>query len=116
MHLFLKLFVQHKEKYIFGPGRVELLQAVDELGSLRKAAQQVGMSYRWAWGRIKDVEEALNVPLLMDDPNNKRRTKVLTPQAKELLQWFLATEHTLQQTMLEAEKSRPAFLQKNWRI
>ena len=44
---------------LFGMGRLMLLQKVLELGSLNKAAKEMGMSYRAAWGKIKMSEEAL---------------------------------------------------------
>ena len=32
-----------------GPGKVDLLQAIDETGSIAAAARRMGMSYRRAW-------------------------------------------------------------------
>ena len=49
---------------IFSDGRLALLTAVEELGSLRQAAQRLGMSYRAAWGLLKVTEKALGYPLL----------------------------------------------------
>ncbi len=39
-----------------GPGRIELLQLVEETGSIRQAALRMGMSYRAAW----DAVDAMN--------------------------------------------------------
>lgn len=39
-----------------GPGRIELLQNIDETGSIRQAALKMGMSYRAAW----DAVDAMN--------------------------------------------------------
>lgn len=106
-----KIFLRTHEEYVFGPGRRELLAAVEELGSLRKAAQKLGMSYRWAWGRLKKAEEELGVPLLSrtDEPVGGK-PKVLTPQARELLAWYGAMEDSVRAALSEADKKRPSFL------
>lgn len=109
MKLSAKLFIVKGEKYVLGPGRVELLRAVAELGSLRKAAQKFGMSYRWAWGRMTDAEKSLGIPLLVQDGTGKAKT--LSPQARELLDWFTAVERSVAEAMEQSEAARPEFLQ-----
>jgi molybdate transport system regulatory protein len=42
----------------FGDGRARLLEAIDEHGSLRKAAETFEMSYRNAWGYLRELERA----------------------------------------------------------
>lgn len=108
MKLSTKLFIEKGEDYILGPGRVDLLRAVDELGSLRKAAQKFAMSYRWAWGRIHDSEKALGVTLLVQDGSGKAKT--LSPEAKELLSWFTKIESDLAEAMAKGETNCPEFL------
>ncbi|MDO5141427.1 MAG: LysR family transcriptional regulator [Eubacteriales bacterium] len=49
---------------LFGPGVAQLLQGVDELGSLRKSAAQMGMSYNKAWNVVHGCEEQLGFALL----------------------------------------------------
>lgn len=36
----------------FGPGRLELLENIQHTGSIVKAAQQMGMSYKKAWDMV----------------------------------------------------------------
>ena len=71
----------------FGRGRVELLQLVDELGSLSKAAKQLGMSYRGAWGKIRRPNASRARRLwTLREPN---ATAIpLTPAGRELVQRF----------------------------
>ena len=59
----LMLRVYGEEK-IFGPGIAELLERVEELHSLRKATQSMGMAYSKAWNIVKNAENALGFPLL----------------------------------------------------
>lgn len=44
--------------------RVALLAAVEEHGSLSAAAEEFGVAYRVAWGKIREMEEGLGVKLL----------------------------------------------------
>ena len=48
----------------FCDGKVELLQAVDRLGSLRSAAASIEMSYRHAWGMLRELDEAAGFSFL----------------------------------------------------
>ena len=73
----VQLWLEGEDGEGFGRGRVELLQLVDELGSLSKAAKQLGMSYRGAWGET-----------LVDASGTKRDGYSLTPAGRELVQRF----------------------------
>ena len=42
------------EKF-FGPGPAQLLELIEEEGSIAKAAKQMGMSYKKAWDIIDDL-------------------------------------------------------------
>lgn len=67
-------FEDEQGRIIFGPGRALLLQKVKECGSLNKAAKELGMSYRAAWGKIKASEEVLNQKLLAKTEGSKSFT------------------------------------------
>ena len=42
-----------------------ILSAVAEHGSLRKATEALGVSYRYAWGLVRQAEEEIGTPLLV---------------------------------------------------
>jgi molybdate transport system regulatory protein len=42
----------------FGDGRAQLLELIESRGSLKKAARELEMSYRNAWGFLRDLERA----------------------------------------------------------
>ena len=46
------------------PRLIELLVAVAEHRQLAEACRQTGLSYRYAWGLLRDVERDFGVPLL----------------------------------------------------
>lgn len=111
MKISAKIFLEENHSYILGPGRLDLLKATGELGSLHKAAQAIGMSYRWAWGRIRDSEKALGVPLLTQEGDGGRgKPKVLSAEARELLRWYAEMEERINDVLEASAVQRPEFL------
>jgi len=45
-----------------GPGKVSLLEAIAETGSISAAARRYGMSYRRAWLLVNEMNQALREP------------------------------------------------------
>jgi molybdate transport system regulatory protein len=62
--LFTKVWIVFGDRVQCGHGRAQLLQTIDELGSLRKAAVQLGMSYRHVWGYLRTLAAAAGFPFL----------------------------------------------------
>jgi molybdate transport repressor ModE-like protein len=63
-HPAFKVWMETDDGYVFGPGVYSLLKRIMEVGTLKEAATELGMSYRYAWGLIKKAEEKLGEPLL----------------------------------------------------
>ena len=75
------------DKVIFGSGRVRMLEAIDRLGSMNKAAKELKMSYRALWGRIKSTEDRMGARMLITRPGGgKGSGSVLTPTGKRFLE------------------------------
>lgn len=66
-----KLWFEINGEYIFGEGTYKLLEKVKEKSSLSAAAKTLGMSYRYAWGLVKDVEEHLGMPVVKTQRGGK---------------------------------------------
>jgi molybdate transport system regulatory protein len=90
MEIKYKIWLEKDGKVVFGHGREELFQAIDECRSLNAAAKKLNMSYRAAWGRLRASEERLGVKLVESDTAKKGMT--LTPAAKVLLDKFRQLE------------------------
>ena len=54
-----------------GPGKIALLQGIQESGSLRRAAHQLGMSYRRAWLLVDGLNRSFNTPVTMASVGGK---------------------------------------------
>jgi molybdate transport system regulatory protein len=90
MEIKYKIWIEKEGKVIFGHGREELFQAIDECHSLNAAAKKLGMSYRAAWGRLRASEERLGIKLVESD--TAKKGMILTPAAKGLLEKFRRLE------------------------
>ncbi|MFH1134608.1 MAG: LysR family transcriptional regulator [Pseudomonadota bacterium] len=78
-----------KGRPIFGGGRRAILEKIDELGSIKAAAENLGISYRAVWGKIKTMEERLGARLVETFPGGGREKGArLTPTAGELIKMF----------------------------
>jgi molybdate transport system regulatory protein len=59
-----RLWLEIDGMNFLGSGRVELLEKIESLGSLRKAAFAMGLSYRRAYYSIKSVNAIAPAPLV----------------------------------------------------
>ena len=57
-----RLRVSVGEAIAIGPGKVALLEAIAETGSITAAAKRLGMSYRRAWMLLDDLNRTLEKP------------------------------------------------------
>jgi len=103
----LHLWLERDGEPCLGMGRAQLLLAVERQGSIKQAAESMGMSYRAAWGKIQQSERVLGVKLV--ESRGARRAGVrLTPEARTLVAafeaWFAAVERA---ALAEAERLLP---------
>lgn len=49
------LWLEGNGQRFFGPGPVELLELIDQTGSISQAAKKMGMSYKKAWDLINNL-------------------------------------------------------------
>ncbi len=82
----LNLWLEKNNTVIFGHGRVQLLKKISQLGSLKKASEELGMSYRGAWGKIKATEEVMGEALIVKVSN--REGYRLTELGENMLQQY----------------------------
>jgi molybdate transport system regulatory protein len=91
------------DEIIFGSGRLQMLEAIDRLGSMNKAAKSLRMSYRAMWGRIKCTEDRVGAKLLISRPGGaKGNGSMLTPAGRELLRKYKVLRETIVRVADEA--------------
>lgn len=102
----VKVWVECRGRYAFGYGLAEILQAVERAGSFKEAASDLGKSYRYIWGRIKEAEKVLGQQLVETHVGGQgHQRSFLTPAAKQLVASFLSLRGRLAQ-LLEQEFAR----------
>jgi molybdate transport system regulatory protein len=96
----LKVWLEADGDYGFGFGLTEILQAVDRAGSIKQAAADLGKSYRYVWGRIKQAEQAVGAPLVVTQVGGQgAQRSSLTDTARRLVVQFLALRSRLSAVM-----------------
>jgi len=59
-----RIWVELNGRPVFGDGKLQWLELIEQTGSLRAAAEAIGMSYRGLWGRLREMERRLGVTLV----------------------------------------------------
>lgn len=76
-----------------GHGRIALLDAIGQTGSITAGAKAVGLSYKAAWDAIDTMNNLAGEPLVVRTTGGKGGGgSVLTPRAQRLIQSFRALE------------------------
>ena len=84
-----KVWVEIEGEPLLGSGRVRLLQAIAEHGSLSAAAKTLNISYRKVWAQIKEMERIAPFPMFIRRTGgNDGGATELTAQAEILLNRF----------------------------
>jgi len=92
VHLYVRVWLERNQGNLMGPGRIELLEMIDRLGSLRQAAEALGISYRAAWGKLKSAESRMGRPLVCKAVGRGNRFEI-TPFARELMRCYAQLQH-----------------------
>lgn len=60
----MRLRFKRGKELVLGPGRMDLLALIDEVGSISAAARRMGMSYRRAWLLVDETNRHFAAPLV----------------------------------------------------
>jgi molybdate transport system regulatory protein len=103
IHLNGRLWLEHDGHRFFGPGPVQLLELIEETGSISKAAKKMQMSYKKAWDIVNNLNNTATSPLVITVTGGENGGgSSISPEARELINWYkqLRQRFTL---FLEAE-------------
>ena len=59
-----KVWLEHEGKPVLGKGGAEILQAIEDEGSISKASKKLGMSYRYVWNYLEKMRRTLGRPVV----------------------------------------------------
>lgn len=92
-----KNWIEKDGEVIIGEGRAQLLKLIVEHESLTKAAKEMGMSYRHAWGIVQEINQAFGKEIVHAERGGAEGGKTeLTVEGKRLLEDFERRHGTVQ--------------------
>lgn len=100
-----RIWLKSKEGSV-GKGRIELLQKIDETGSISKAAKAIGISYKSAWESIDKLNNMSDRPLVTTATGGKSGGgSKLTEYAREIIRTFYEAEEKHERLLDELSSS-----------
>jgi len=97
-----------------GPGKVELLEHIGQLGSIAAAGRAMGMSYRRAWELVEETTRIFGHPVTTRQAGGRQGGgAALTPLGEAVIARFRAMEAAItaatqeELTALQAEVKSP---------
>jgi molybdate transport system regulatory protein len=89
----LTLRVDLGEERAIGPGKIRLLEAIRDAGSITKAGVALGMSYRRAWLLVDDMNNCFREPVVAAQAGGSHGGgAALTPFGTRLIEQYRAIE------------------------
>lgn len=84
-----RIWIESKHGVFLGEGRVKLLKAIAQTGSLSKAASDLGMSYKKAWNLLDSMNKSTKEPLVITSTGGKGGGGAnLTPYGEKVIETF----------------------------
>jgi molybdate transport system regulatory protein len=76
-----------------GPGKIRLLEAIANTGSISQAGRHLGMSYRRAWLLVDDMNNCFRDPVIAAQPGGAHGGgAILTAFGQQLVERYRAIE------------------------
>jgi molybdate transport system regulatory protein len=98
----------HGAELAIGPGKVALLEAIEQTGSITAGAKKLGMSYRRAWLLVEETNRCLVRPAVETASGGRRGGgSALTAIGVELVRRYRALES---ETGVAVERSLETLL------
>jgi molybdate transport system regulatory protein len=89
----LTLRILGRRSPAMGPGRADLLERIEQSGSISAAAREMGMSYRRAWQLIEAINESFSEPLVVKVTGGRKGGGAeLTPLGRKVVERFRRME------------------------
>ena len=84
------------DEIAMGPGKADLLAAIEATGSISAAGKQLGMSYRRAWLLVDTMNRCFREPLVLCSPGGSGGGgATLSPQGHAVLARYRAVDEQI---------------------
>lgn len=93
----IKLQIMCGSEIAMGPGKADLLEAIDREGSISGAGRALGMSYRRAWSLVDVMNRCWHEPLVAALPGGSAASGAqITPLGRKILHHYRSLQaHTV---------------------
>jgi molybdate transport system regulatory protein len=113
-----KIWIETPLGRFIGIGKIELMEKIQRLGSIRQAAMEMQMSYRKAWGLIEQMNQMAGTPLVVSQRGGKGGGQAVITEAGERFMTLYKTYQDNFQAFLQSqsiffESFEQDFLQKS---
>jgi len=99
-HSSYKIWLTSKGGHVIGKGGASLLRGIEKYGSISKAAEELGWSYKYAWDQLREMETRLGSPVVVKKRGGESGGGTrLTELAKSLLRKYEDVERRVQRTI-----------------
>jgi len=100
-----KIWIEYKGKPLLGKGGAQILGEIEKEKSISKAAEKLGMSYRYVWSYLKKIEKAIGEPVMETFRGGKSGGggARLTKLGKSLLDEYRRVEGYLGELLMDEE-------------
>jgi molybdate transport system regulatory protein len=93
----LTLRIDFDQNRAIGPGKIKLLELIDNLGSIAAAGRQMGMSYRRAWLLVDSVNHCFRHPVVASQAGGQHGGGAsLTELGRAVVRHYRAVESAAQ--------------------
>lgn len=89
-----RIRINKGEDIAVGPGKIALLEAIVECGSITAAARKLDMSYRRAWLLVDDMNRSFRAPVVETAKGGRLGgSTAVTPLGEEVIRRYRAIEN-----------------------
>jgi molybdate transport system regulatory protein len=98
------LWLDRKGQKFAGASRIALLESIDRVGSITRAAREVGLSYKAAWDAVEAMNNVADEPLLVRATGGARGGgSYLTEHGRQLVRLYRLLESGYQRLLAQMQ-------------
>ena len=100
-----KVWIEYRGKPVIGKGGAKILKTIAKDQSISKAAEKLGMSYRYVWNYLQKIQKAVEAPIVVTYKGGKAGGggANLTALGQSLIQEYQRVESYMSAVLAVAE-------------